>query len=230
MLRVDGAACERGGRRILTQVGFELRAGEMLVLRGANGSGKSSLLRLLAGLVPLQAGEVEASGAGTGLSGHLLSGHMLSGHVLSESMIYSGHAVALKPSLTLFEHLRDWAGCVLGRLLSEADAFNAATLLDMQQLIDTEARFFSSGQRRRASLLRLLIGARPIWLMDEPTVGLDAANRKRLAAIMQAHLARGGMILAATHEDLGLEGRTLDIEAFKPQAPRWQDAYDDEDW
>ncbi len=186
LLAVTDLACVRGGRAIFSGVSFTVAAGDALLVTGANGSGKTSLLRLLAGLGDPAAGSIQR--------GALVS--------------YLGHANALKPALTVAANLAHWAG-----LTGEADPA-AVTALGLAPLLGLPVRVLSQGQQRRVALARTLVATRPLWLLDEPTVGLDAATVDVLAAMMADHRARGGAIMAATHVPLGLSGvATLELAA-----------------
>ncbi|MEA2870723.1 MAG: heme exporter protein [Hyphomicrobiales bacterium] len=164
-----------------------------MALVGPNGSGKSSLLRLIAGLLRPSAGRIEFQG-GT------------AERTIGEQAHYLGHLDPLKPSLTVAENLDFWAG-YLGDRDSPADEALAA--VGLGALTDLPAAYLSAGQRRRLSLARLLAVPRPIWLLDEPASGLDAAGQERLAEHMREHLATGGMVVAATHGPLGIECEEL---------------------
>jgi len=180
-------ACVRGGRRVFTGLSFSLSAGDALVVTGRNGAGKSSLLRMLAGLVRVAAGHLHLEAGDPELS-------------IPEQAHYLGHQDALKPSLSVEENLTFWS-----RYLGGAARAEALAELGLETLADLPAGFLSAGQRRRLSLARLLAVPRPIWLLDEPTSALDAASQVRLADVMRRHLAGGGMIVAATHGPLGIE-------------------------
>jgi len=186
-------------------LGFDVGPGEYLLLKGSNGSGKSTLLRLLAGLLPAFVGTLTWGGEQIGGADTARTG----------AILYSGHQHALKPVLTLRENCMNLYQLMTGEHV-DADSLEAAAdgfgLLD---LVDQPLKYFSSGQTHRCALLRFLLIKRPIWLMDEPTVGLDAENRQRLETIMAAHLQAGGMIIAASHDPIGLEGNTLDVGDFK---------------
>ena len=188
LLSVRDLALLRGERVVFSGVGFDVPEGGALLLTGANGAGKSSLLRCLAGLLPPIEGEVSWRGedALTDLSAHALR------------IRYAGHAEALKPSLTVAENIGFWARLWGG----DGRAALAAVALD--GLADLPARVLSSGQRRRLSLARLLLGEPLLWLLDEPTVGLDAASVERLGGLLAAHRAKGGAVIAATHLPLPL--------------------------
>jgi len=187
---------------------FSVEPGALLYLRGANGSGKSTLLRLIAGFVPAAGGDLmygdDAWGTGDA--------------ALSEAVVYVGHDHGLKPALTLRENCQTYARIMTGKALSEDALYDAAETFALDRLLDQAVRFFSSGQRHRASLMRFLLADRPVWLMDEPTVGLEADNREKLAGLMTRHLARGGLILAATHDPIGVDGATVDVSQYAARA------------
>ncbi|MTW19087.1 heme ABC exporter ATP-binding protein CcmA [Rhodoplanes serenus] len=186
-------ACVRGQREVFTGLDFRVGAGEALALTGRNGAGKSSLLRLIAGLVRPAAGSVRLDGGDPELT-------------LPEQAHYLGHLDALKPSLTVTENLDFWIDYLGGDRARLGTALEAVALDD---LADLPAGYLSAGQRRRLSIARLVAVARPVWLLDEPTSALDVASQERLAGLMRAHLAGGGLILAATHGPLGLDTREL---------------------
>jgi heme exporter protein A len=181
-------ACRRGGRLVFEGVEFALEAGDALVLRGPNGSGKSSLLRLLAGLIRPVSGHL--SWAGTDIAASA-SEHRARLH-------YIAHADGLKPSLELAANLQFAAALagVRGELPSALAGFGLETLAG------TPVRYLSAGQRRRAALARLLLAPRPLWLLDEPGVGLDRASRNRLETAIAAHRRTGGIAVVATHGDV----------------------------
>lgn len=189
-LRGSNIVCVRGQREVFAGLSFRVSGGEAMVLVGPNGSGKSSLLRLIAGLVRPAAGEVELTGGDPELS-------------LPEQAHYLGHQDALKPSLSVTENLVFWAGYLNGARPSLKGPLAAVGL---DQLADLPAGYLSAGQRRRLSVARLLAVPRAVWLLDEPTSALDAASQDKLAALMRDHLAGGGIIVAATHGPLGLDG------------------------
>jgi heme exporter protein A len=188
-LLASDLTCVRGGRQVFRNLSFALDAGTALIVTGPNGAGKSSLLRLVAGLVHAAAGQIMLEGGDGELS-------------IGEQAHYLGHQDALKPSLSVHENLAFWA-----EFLGAADAKIDAALLSvgLDGLSDLPAVYLSAGQRRRLSLARLIAVKRPVWLLDEPTSALDVAAQGMLADLMHAHLAGGGLILAATHGPLGLE-------------------------
>ena len=178
----------RGGRLVFEALSFALAPGDALVLRGPNGSGKSTLLRLLAGFLRPSAGSLAWGGRSCSAEApeHRARLHFL------------GHADPLKPLLSVEENLAFAAGLAGG----PAALGPALAWFDLERLAATPARFLSSGQKRRANLARLLTGRRQLWLLDEPGVGLDAANRARLEEAVAAHRAGGGICLLATHGDV----------------------------
>jgi heme exporter protein A len=186
-LQAEGLTCSRGGREVFRNVGFKVPAGEALIVTGRNGAGKSSLLRMIAGLVRIAAGRLSLSGA--------------TDTPIGEQAHYLGHQDAMKPSLTVAENLQFWTR-FLG---SHGDSGQALELLDLAPLADLPAVFLSAGQRRRLSIARIVAVSRPVWLLDEPTSALDAPSQTRLAEIMRNHLAGGGIIVAASHGTIGLE-------------------------
>jgi heme exporter protein A len=197
-LVVEGLAGERGGEEIFSGVSFSLGAGEALTVTGPNGAGKSTLLRVLAGLLPVAAGSVTLEGGGEAFPDAQAGSHML------------GHGNAMKPALTVAENLRFWRG-FLGHAHLEVD--EALDMVGLGDIGHLPFGYLSTGQRRRIGIARLLVSWRPVWLLDEPTAGLDRASEAQFGKLMQAHLGHGGMIVAATHLPLGLGGATLEMEA-----------------
>jgi heme exporter protein A len=203
-LSASNLGCRRGGRDVFAGVSFAIGSGESMTIRGRNGAGKSSLLRLIVGLVRAAAGRLALEGGDPELT-------------VGEQAHYLGHQDALKPSLSVGENLRFWSA-FFGAASAEIGEPLAAVGLDT--LIDLPAAYLSAGQRRRLSIARLLAVKRPIWLLDEPTSTLDAAAQARLGEIMRTHLATGGLILAATHGMPGRDGaQELQLDqASSPQA------------
>jgi heme exporter protein A len=186
-------ACVRGGRRVFSGVSFAVAAGQALVLTGPNGAGKSSLLRVIAGLIHPTAGRVTLEGGDPELG-------------IGEQAHYVGHLDPLKPALTVTENLAFWARFLNGARVADEESLIARGLAaaGLDELAQLPAGYLSAGQKRRLSLARVLAAPRPVWLLDEPTTALDAASQERLRGVMQAHLAGGGLIVAATHGPLGL--------------------------
>jgi heme exporter protein A len=190
-----GVSCVRGGREVFSGLDFEAASGQALAVTGPNGSGKTSLLRLIAGLLAVAGGSIGLEGGEAELT-------------LPEQAHYLGHRDALKPALSVVENLAFWRDFLGGAAL-DADEGLAAVGLDHAGHLP--AAFLSAGQRRRLSIARLLAVRRPVWLLDEPTNALDTAGQSLFAGIMRDHLARGGLIVAATHAPLGLPAKELRI-------------------
>jgi heme exporter protein A len=197
-LTAENLTCERGGRIVFAGIGFSLGEGQLMQLTGPNGAGKSSLLRLIAGLNEAAAGTLVLAGGDSDLA-------------IGQQAHYIAHQEAVKTALTVEENLAFWRDFLGGGSLEAAlEAFALSRFASFQ------AGLLSAGQKRRLALARLALITRRLWLLDEPTVGLDTASLARLVAVMSGHLDRGGMIIAATHVPLGrdpdlrldLEGRT----------------------
>ncbi|RYC30845.1 heme ABC exporter ATP-binding protein CcmA [Lichenibacterium minor] len=210
-LAVAGLAAERGGRSVFADLSFAARGGEALGVVGRNGAGKSTLLRVLAGLLRPAAGRVALDppdardpDAPVGERAH-----------------YLGHLDALKPALTPLDHL-EAAAALLGRGggrgapsggPAPATPDEALDRVALGHAADLPCATLSAGQRRRVALARLLVAARPLWLLDEPSTALDLGSQAVLRGMMRDHLAAGGLIVAATHGPLGLDGtRELRLE------------------
>lgn len=189
-------SCERGGRSIFEGLGFSVAGGEALLVTGRNGAGKSSLLRMIAGLLRIAGGTLSLEGGDPERS-------------IGEQAHYLGHNDALKPSLTVEENLAFWTAWLGGA----GDPREALAAVALESLIGLPAAYLSAGQRRRLSIARVVAAKRPLWLLDEPTSALDTASQAMLLGLMRAHLAGGGIIIAATHLPLGLDGaRELKLE------------------
>jgi heme exporter protein A len=185
--------CVRGGREVFSSLDFNATSGEALAVTGPNGSGKTSVLRLIAGLLIPSDGLIVLEGGNAELT-------------LAEQAHYLGHRDALKPALSVMENLDFWRDFLGGTI---SDARSALELVGLDHASDLPAAYLSAGQRRRLSLARLLAVQRPIWLLDEPTAALDAAGQAMFAKLARGHLARDGLIIAATHGPLGIEAKEL---------------------
>ena len=188
-LRANNLTLARGGVPVLTGLSFELATGTALILRGPNGAGKTTLLRTIAGLQPCLGGQIEGA---------------------VDQIAYAGHADGLKAMLSVSENLRFWAA-----VFGHDGIKNAMDAYALRPLADRLASTLSAGQKRRLGLARLLVTGRPIWVLDEPTVSLDADATTMFADAVRAHLGQGGSALIATHIDLGLEADVLDVSAFR---------------
>lgn len=192
MLTVEGAAVERGGRLVMAAPDFAVEAGEAAILSGPNGAGKSTLLRALAGLLPLKRGDVRLGALDL----------VADVEAFAASVAYAGHLDAVKPALSVRANLEIWAAI----FESEEDAVvdRALERFALSHMAEAPAAYCSAGQKRRLGLGRLLVSKRPLWLLDEPTVSLDAANAAVFAELVAEHCATGGYAVAATHIDIGL--------------------------
>lgn len=197
-LEIRGLSIRRGERRLFRDLGFRLEAGAALALTGANGSGKTSLLRAIAGLLRPEAGDIVFEGVAEADIARQEAVHLL------------GHADGLKGSRTAREELAFQAAWLGGGANGVAAAIDR---LALTPLLDLEVRRLSAGQRRRLALARLIAAPRPLWLLDEPMAPLDAARRVLLAEMMRAHLDGGGLIVAAVHDPLPITAATLEIGA-----------------
>lgn len=188
-LTVTDLTITRGGVPVLQDLSFALTAGQALILRGPNGIGKTTLLRCLAGLQPPLGGKIEGA---------------------DDQIAYAAHSDGIKPTLTVTENLTFWAQVFGTKEITPAlDAFQ------LSDLANRHAGNLSAGQKRRLGLARMLVTGRPIWALDEPTVSLDVDAVEMFADAVRAHLSTGGSAIIATHIDLGLEGRVLELGPFK---------------
>lgn len=189
-IAVSGLRLERGGKTLLTGFSLDVKPGEALVLLGPNGSGKTTLLRALGGLVRPGAGEISLD---------------------PQSVAFLGHADALKPSETVEQSLRFWAGLYGGDLKTLDQVMID---LALAHLARRTCGTLSAGQKRRTALARIALSNRPVWLLDEPAAPLDARSRERLARLVRQHCEAGGIVIAATHVDLGWAGAR--VEDLRP--------------
>src|SRR6266481_3705077 len=194
-MRLSGldVRCVRGGREVFSGLDFEAASGHALAVTGPNGSGKTSLLRLIAGLLAPSAGSIDLEGREIELT-------------LPEQSHYLGHRDALKPALSVLENLSFWRDFLGGEPFNATESLAAVGLDHATHL---PAAYLSAGQRRRLSVARLLAVRRPVWLLDEPASALDAAGQSLFSTLIGDHLARGGVIVAATHTPLGVQAKEL---------------------
>lgn len=193
LLAVHDLTVARGGMRTVESVTFTLDAGQALILRGPNGIGKTTLLRTVAGLQPPVTGRIEAA---------------------PDAIAYAAHADGLKTALTVTENLHFWA-----QVFGQTHIAPAIEAMNLRDLTERPAGTLSAGQKRRLGLARLLVTGRPVWVLDEPTVSLDADSVALFAGAVRAHLGQGGAALMATHIDLGLpEAEVLDLTPYRASA------------
>ncbi|WP_449409896.1 heme ABC exporter ATP-binding protein CcmA [Methylobacterium komagatae] len=213
-LDVDNLACRRSGRRIFSGLTFSLGEGGALAVTGRNGAGKSSLLAILSGRLRPDGGRIAISDVGEAS--------------LPECLHVVGHRDGLKSALTAGENLtfaRDLLGAP--RLMPR----EALERLGLGHVYDLPVAYLSAGQRRRVALARLLVCVRPLWLLDEPTAALDVASQDVLSALMAEHRAGGGLVIAATHQALGLhDAMELRIDRAVEAPATAFEAADAEEW
>ncbi len=198
-LGAENLAGERGGETIFAGLSFEVSSGEALIVTGPNGSGKSTLLRIICGLLAPEAGKIELLEDRAALP-------------VRAACHYLGHQNAMKPALSVRENLLFWQKFNGSARFDIDEALEAVDLPGVEHL---PFGYLSTGQKRRVSIAKLLISYRPLWIVDEPTAGLDKASESRFAELMRDHMRDGGMVIAATHIPLGLEGvRTLDMAQY----------------
>ncbi len=191
-LRVTDLSLARGAVPVLTGVSLSLQPGQALILRGPNGAGKTTLLRCIAGLQPALSGQITGA---------------------EDQIAYAGHTDGLKAMLSVTENLTFWA-----QIFGTRDISAALKAFALEPLSDRLAGTLSAGQKRRLGLARLLVTGRPVWVLDEPTVSLDADAVAMFAESVRVHLGSGGMALIATHIDLGLAAEVLDITPYRATA------------
>ena len=201
-LEAQGLTCVRGGRVLFADLNFRLGPGQALVLRGPNGSGKTSLLRLAAGLL-------RPAGGGLSWNGQAATADLMA---YQAKIAFVGHIDALKPVFTVAENLAFWARFAAGpeRVDAALERFGLAPLHDLP------ASFLSAGQRRRLSLARLVAAPAPLWLLDEPTASLDDEGAATVVSVISEHMANGGIALVAAHGPLDVPGRELRLGGLPP--------------
>ena len=188
-LVVDHLSCARGGLPVLQGVCFSLCPGQVMILRGPNGIGKTTLLRTISGLQPALNGQINFN---------------------RDQIAYSGHADGIKPTLTARENLAFWAN-----IHGTNSVDQALSDFDLTDLSDRQAQHLSAGQKRRLGLARMLVTNRTLWMLDEPTISLDTNSVALFANAVEKHRASGGMALIATHIDLGIEAAVLDLTPYR---------------
>jgi heme exporter protein A len=195
ILSVHDLACARGERLLFKDMNFSLKAGELLLVQGGNGQGKTSLLRLLTGLARPEAGEVRWCGDPIGRVSE----------VYHAAMCYLGHANGVKDDLDPLENLRFSDG-LHGRAFDRSRAVATLEQLGLTRCLDLPCRVLSFGQRRRVALAALLLAGATLWILDEPLTGLDVHAVALMEGLIREHLRAGGMVVATTHQALNLEG------------------------
>lgn len=199
MLEVSNLKCVRGERPLFDGVGFRLESGKLLYLRGANGAGKTSLLRILCGLSPAESGQIRWNGVAIDELGE----------AYRQDLFYLGHHNALQEALTVNENLAFYAA-LAGTIPSEADTANALARLGLRGCQTRLVRHLSQGQKRRVALSRLMLNRARLWVLDEPFVALDQAAIQLLADLVAAHLNKGGLAVLTSHQQ-------VDIGTVPPQ-------------
>jgi heme exporter protein A len=220
LLAAREISCRRAGRLVFAGLSFALRRGDALLLRGPNGSGKSSLLRLVAGLSAPQCGDIEWAGASIAEDG---AAHRARLHFI-------GHLDALKPVLTTGETLAFWSALRAAprRGPTPAESLHALQKMGLGALAPLPCRLLSAGQKKRLALARLFAAPAALWLLDEPTNGLDAAGVRFIEAAIAAHRRAGGIVIATTHAEMLVEdAATLSPVDFAPDRRDAADAWDD---
>ena len=198
MLEISDLECIRGDRRLFAALGFRLDEGELLYLQGRNGSGKTSLLRMLCGLLPAASGEIRWRGQAIGKLGE----------DYRRELCFLGHHNAIKEELTPLENLLTSA-MLADEPLDEGQALDALELFGLAGREDLACRYLSQGQKRRVALARLVNERRPLWLLDEPFVALDVTAVAQVAGLIGAHLQRGGLAVLTTHQPVEIAAGTV---------------------
>jgi heme exporter protein A len=194
MLEVSNLKCVRGDRQLFEGVGFRLQSGKLLYLRGANGVGKTSLLRMLCGLSPPEAGQI------------LWDGQPIRelGETYRQDLFYLGHHNALQEALTVSENLSFYA-TLAGLVPSAADTAHALARLGLRGCQGRLVRHLSQGQKRRVALARLMLNRARLWVLDEPFVALDQQAIELLVDLLSTHLAKGGLAVLTSHQQVEMD-------------------------
>jgi heme exporter protein A len=200
MLEGKDLTCVRGERALFSHLDFKLCDGELLQVQGANGSGKTSLLRMVCGLTPTADGEICWEGTEIGELGE----------TYRENLLYLGHHNAIQESLTARENLMATAA-LTGVVLNDDEAGGALGRIGLRGREDFPSRYLSQGQKRRVALARLMWSKARLWVLDEPFVALDAAALALLAETIAGHLARGGLAVLTSHQDVAIAGISAQI-------------------
>jgi heme exporter protein A len=207
MLSVSQLSCSRGNKPLFASVSFALQPGQALHVEGDNGVGKTSLLRIVCGLSPADAGEVSWQGQPVHKHPAAYRG----------ALFYLGHSLSLKEELTALENLQSDAA-VAGRALPTEQALLALARMGLRGREHLPLRVMSQGQKRRTALARLLVSQAPLWVLDEPFVALDAKAVEGLRALMAEHVAQGGMVLFTSHQPVRLmraDGTAIDVQSYR---------------
>ncbi|UTW55633.1 heme ABC exporter ATP-binding protein CcmA [Kordiimonas sp. SCSIO 12610] len=194
----------RGGRHVFEDISISLTNHSIQYLHGTNGSGKSTLIRTLSERLTPISGDISLQ-----IDGEYAE--------ISQNLMVLDHSNGLKNTFTLLEHCSYFSTLLNGEKPEKHHIEQCLETLKLQHLINQPIKYFSSGQRRRAALLRFLLVDRPIWLMDEPTVGVDAENRAALADMLKRHIKKGGAAIVATHDDIGVEGEVINLDQYTPK-------------
>jgi len=196
-LTAEKLACVRGDKRLFEALNFRVSAGQALAVEGANGAGKTSLLRLIAGFLAPAAGRIVVKSP---------QGESDDAEERGKSVGWLGHLDGLKPQLTVIEQLNFFA-----HLYRQTASAALLEQVGLARQADLPCRYLSAGQRRRLALARLLASKRPVWLLDEPFAALDVSGQSLVAQLMARHCGEGGIIIAATHDPLGLGNESLKL-------------------
>jgi len=199
-IEATNLACERGGRVVFRDLQFSLTRGAALSLEGANGAGKTSALRIVAGLLSHSAGDI---------SFRCSDKNITDGEERGRFVAWLGHLDGIKNQLTVRENAQFFAALYP----SNGDVGQTLERVGLSRARNLPAQYLSAGQRRRLALARLVLSNRPLWLLDEPLAALDAAGKALIAELINEHCVAGGMVLAATHDPLGIDAQRLSIGA-----------------